>query len=515
MSKLSDLFGRNQGGMEPLPDLTRAKEAVQAKRPGTPADYERVEYETFSDVGSRMGEENEALRGLLVDAERKVAELDELKDAFGKIVTPFNKTLRALEQEKSQSLSLKGLLDESRDAYETLRKEFYEAEKRATTFEAESERLREDLELSRETARGLESNRTELTNEISAKIAQIAELERQLSQESAQRRALSESKRTFAEHIDNAEKRISELEAELAAAREKLALLDDEKRSLQLSLDQTLNEAGRLTRRLTESENTLTATRAQLGKVEASFAEAYAERSRLSAALDELREQQQAERNSTNMRLDALQSRAGTAEKLLAEARQNLISRTEEVRAFDRKSVEATIARNNSDKKLAQLEAAHEARERHIKDLEQSRGALVERNNALTKTLKTRETALARAEEKIQGLTERTAHLEADIQVSRTNIEKRVEELNTALQRERMERAVAEGALEAARKDGSRMQAEVAALRSALRRGLPLAETPTPAAATGTTDEAPMPRKPRGATDNGAAAAAIEPIVKS
>jgi chromosome segregation ATPase len=98
----------------------------------------------------------------------------------------------------------------------------------------------------------------------------------------------------------------------------------------------------------------------------------------------------------------------------------------------------------------------------------------------MTKTLKTRETALARTEEKIASLTERNAHLEADVQVSRTNIEKRVEELNAALQRERMERAVVEGALEAARKDNSRLQSEVAALRSTLRRGAPLAPLAAP-----------------------------------
>jgi crescentin len=77
------------------------------------------------------------------------------------------------------------------------------------------------------------------------------------------------------------------------------------------------------------------------------------------------------------------------------------------------------------------------------------------------KTLKVRETALARFEEKIAALTERNGHLEADIQVSRTNIEKRVEDLNSALQRERMERAVVEGALEAARKDNSRLQGKL------------------------------------------------------
>ena len=188
------------------------------------------------------------------------------------------------------------------------------------------------------------------------------------------------------------------------------------------------------------------------------------------------------------MRLDALVSRAATAERLLSEARQNLLARTEEVRAFDRKSVEATISRNNAEKRLAQIEASHEQRERQIKDLEQARAALTERNNAMTKTLKARETALARADEKISALTERNGHLEADVQVSRTNIEKRVEDLNAALQRERMERAVVEGALEAARKDNSRLQSEVGALRSTLRRGTPLVDE-TPAVATVTEAE--------------------------
>jgi crescentin len=109
----------------------------------------------------------------------------------------------------------------------------------------------------------------------------------------------------------------------------------------------------------------------------------------------------------------------------------------------------------------------------------------------VTKTLKTRETALARAEEKIAALTERNGHLEADVQVSRTNIEKRVEDLNSSLQRERMERAVVEGALEAARKDNSRLQSEVAALRSTLRRGVAFDDAPV-APAEPANDEAPL-----------------------
>jgi len=472
MSKLSGLFGRKgeQIGSDP---------PVLGTRPS-----EQKPSETYADVGSRIGEENEALRNLLFDTGRKIGELDELKAAFDKIVTPFNNTLRALEQEKSQNISLNGQLTESRGAYETLRADFYKIEKRATFLETENGRLREDLELARESARGLESQRNDIAGQISAQNAQLAELERQLAQETSQRRTLSDNKRTLTDHLDAAEKRNVALEGELAAARERVALLSNELQTAKTSLEQALNDIARLSRRLTESENNLASTRTQLGKLEASFAETSAERARLAATLDEAKEAHQAERNGLNMRLDALQSRTATAEKLLAEARQNLIARTEEVRAFDRKAVDATIGRNNAEKRLAQIESGHEARERHIKDLEQSRAALVERTNALTKTLKSRETALTRAEERVQSLTERTGHLEADIQISRTSVEKRVEDLTSLLQRERMERAVVEGALEAARKDNSRLQSEVAALRVALRRGasteaaMPVSEEP-------------------------------------
>jgi crescentin len=504
MSKLSDLFGRK--GADAGPDKPRSNGNGHHPKGPFEAIEREIRPETFSDVGSRIGEENEALRALLFDTGRKINELDELKTAFDKIVTPFNNALRALEQEKSQNISLSNQLEESRATTDTLRAQFYAVEKKATLLEAENERLREDLELAREGTRTLESQRNDLSNQIGNQNAQISELERELAQETTQRRTLTDNKRALTEQLEASEKRNVTLEGELAAARERLAMLEDEKQTLQTSLDQSLAEISRLTRRLTESENTLSSTRTQLAKVEGSFAEAHADRSRLATALDEAREQQQSERNTLNMRLDALQSRAATAEKLLAEARQNLIARTEEVRSFDRKAVEATITKNNAEKRLAQIEATHETRERQTKDLEQSRAALVERANALTKTLKARETALARAEERLASLNERTAHLEADIQANRNNVEKRVEDLNTALQRERMERAVVEGALEAARKDNSRLQTEVAALRSTLRRGGTIEAQ---------ADEPAKAKRTRAEPKAEARAENVEPIVKA
>src|SRR6185312_14740569 len=217
----------------------------------------------------------------------------------------------------------------------------------------------------------------------------------------------------------------------------------------------------------TDSDNTVTAIRAQLAKLEANYAETFSERGRLAAALDEAKEEYQAERNTLTMRLEGLVSRAATAERLLAETRQNLIARTEEVRGFDRKAVEASIARGAAERRLAQIEAAHEARERQIRDLENARNTLAERSSELAKNLKTREMALARAEDSLAALTARNAQLEADIQVSRAGLE-----------RERLERAVVEGALEGARKDNARLQNELSVLRASIRRGIAFDDAP-------------------------------------
>ncbi len=512
MAKLMDLFGRKGIDISaddemPAPPPHRpipVREHVSAEVE-THETYETPEplespVESYSHVGSRIGGENEALRNLFNDASRKIDELDELKRVFDRLVTPFNATLRALEEEKSQTLSLTAMLEEARASHDGLRNEFYQIERRASSLDADVERLREDLEAAHEANRSLESTGLELSNEASANRAQIAELERQLAQETSQRRALSESRRGAQEQLDAAEKRIVELEGELAATGERLVLMEDDRRSLQTAVDNTLAENARLSRRLTESENALSATRSQLGKVEASYAETYAERGRIAGAFDEAREQYQVEHNAMTMRLDALTSRAATAERLLAHARESLIARTEELRAFDRKAVEATIARNNAEKRLTQMESAHESRDQHLRDLEQTRVGLGEHNSALTKELKAREAALARGEEKLAALAERNAQLEADAQVVRTTIERRVEELSASLQRERMERAVLEGALEAARKDNTRLQSEVTSLRTALRRGIPLDETaitPSPPANEDDHKTAEEPTPPR------------------
>jgi crescentin len=247
MRTISDLLGRKSVAS------TSTVYAVSAVAKPGPRGEERVE-PTLADIGARVGEDNETLRNLLIDTDRRIGALDDLKEAFRNLVEPIGAALYALEQEKTDNFGLRNALAELRTSYETVRSDYGALEKRAAELENASEELRRQLSLTQQTARGLDAEKAELASEIVAARSEIANLESQLAQEAANARALSEANQILVDHANSADKRIVELQSDAAQAREKLLLVENDKRSLQTALDQTLAENSRLSRRLTESE---------------------------------------------------------------------------------------------------------------------------------------------------------------------------------------------------------------------------------------------------------------------
>jgi len=479
MGTISDFLGRKGVASAPLPMPPSPDQG------GTDSTAQHDE-RTFADLGARMGEGNEALRNLLIDTDRRITALDDVKDAFRNLVEPTGAALQALEQENSDNFGLRNTLAELRTNHETVRAEFQALEKKAAELTRDNQSLRRELALVQQAARGLESDRAELTSEVVAARAEIANLESQLAQETANARALGEANQIFADHANSTDKRIVELQADCTLTREKLSLLETDKRSLQTALDQTLAESSRLSRRLTESESALAAARARLEQMEIGLASAENERTALCAARDEANERHQSEGYALNLRLEAMRSRAGTAEKLLSEVRQSLVARTEEIRVSERKVVEATIARNATEKTVERLAAARDALDTKVKELEQARATLTERLNGLSETVKARETSLAHAEQKIKSLTDQVDQLEYETRTHRVKAAKRVEDLNEALQRARVEFAVAQGALETTRRDYARLQRGLSAEQAVQQSG---AEVDGPS-------DAPKPKEP-------------------
>src|ERR1700733_11725901 len=473
MRRVSDFLSR--AGVTSTPETLAALAGKQQQNPNRPEAIRPEENGkvTFADIGERIGEDNEALRHLLVDTGLQFGALDELKETFGKLVDPLHKLLGTLEHEKFDNASLRGALNELRAVHDALRTEFQALEKKSSELEGDNHRLARELTSTQQTAQELEGDQVRLSDEIATARVAVANLEKQLGEESSNVRALGDEKRLLLERADSGDKRIVESEAASALARERLSLLENEKESVQSALDQTRAQSSRTSRRLAEVENALADTRARLQKMEGNLAAVEDERKRLSTACDEANERRQSEVYALTLKLDAMRSRSTAAEKLLAEMRQNLVARTEEIRATEAKLVEAVLGRSGAEKKAEQLAAANEAHDRQNKKLEQTRLSLTDRSSVLSETVKARDSSLAHAQDKIKSLTDRVELLKAEAAANQAKAEKRIEQLNSAIERERAERAVAEGALEATRSDYARLQSEVAAERSMRRRSAP------------------------------------------
>ena len=407
--------------------------------------------EAWADLGTRVGGDNESLRNLLIDVGRRIDALDDLRDIFGELVVPIGHALNTLEREAADNANLRNALEETSVGYEQLRAEVKDVRKRLATSQSECEHLNYELGLSQQTVGTLEAEKLEITGELEPARTRIADLEGELARETTSVRMLTEHKQALSKHSAAADKRVAELEGLIGAASEKLTMGADENRSLQTSVDQLVEENSRLQRRVTDSEAAVEKALTQLSQMQAALRAAETERGRITAALAEANDKRQVETNTLSTRLEAMSSRAVTAEKLLAEVRGNLLSRTEDNNAAERKVVEATLVRNMAEKKLELATTALQSKEKLLNEVEQFRTKLAERANTLLLNVRQRDKALSRAEEEIQALSARVGQLEAEADRQRTKAGETIAALKAQLESERAGRTVAEGALKKAR----------------------------------------------------------------
>jgi chromosome segregation ATPase len=496
MSTLVSLLGRKpvsatakpapaqQPAAAPGPVQQPAHAAAPERAARTAADKADIEldHELFSPIAVQLGQENEAVRNLLLDAEHKIGELEIIKRSIGKLVDPVSKTLRAYEETKSEKLSLQGTLNTTRLAYNKLREDFEAAQKKTRTLETDGARLRDMVAVAQQSVAALERSKGEQIAELNARRNHIAELQRLAQQQGSDLQLSGEENRRLSERIAGADKRAVQLEGQVHAAQQKAMQADRERAAVQASLDKALAELAQTARRLTETDKMLTMTQSRLKTVESGLAEAQQERTRLSAALDEASSAHLEEMNVQNSRFDALQARYSLTEHLLEEARQTLMARADEIRTFERRVDETSTAQGNAGERLDQVTATLAERERQIKDLEQAHSVLSEQNRMLANAVAARESAHSYAQEKVREQTDLVQLLEGQLKATRDGNAMQVEQLQAQLQREQLERSMAEGALESGRKDIARLMREIGALRYQ-----PL----TPAAA-----EAPWPPHP-------------------
>ena len=480
MAKLSQLFVRKPPTGSDVG--TDGDEPQSAPEPEGAAELDASQVASGTEISARIGEACEALRNLIVEAGSKVNELEDTKQAFFGLVDPADQALRILEQEKTRNISVTRRLEQLRAAHAALEIKYDDAERRLEAVGVEKEQLRLELEQEQRNVRELGGIRAELTNDNEVVRAMAANLEHQVADLTARNKTLGEDNQRYRSHAIEAETKVSGLESELAAERETLAIAQGENQSLQASLTRVVAESSNRAQRNSELEAALNAVTGRLQQQEATLFGVETDRNKLLAEVNELSERQRNAQNKLHAQFEALQGRAAMVEKLLANTRQLLGARSEEARASDRHVAEAKRARDAADTRLREFEALMKSHENQIRELERARAVLGDRNASLVNSLKTRERQLAEAEEHRLRAGDQIARLENEMKVARMASEKRIDELLSLLDHERLERQVVEGALDATRSERAQLQHELYRMRRAVRQRKPPEEIIEPPA---------------------------------
>jgi chromosome segregation ATPase len=435
-----------------------------------PAGEESKSLSGFSDLGARIGEDNESLRNLLLDTEDQFGAIHELEDTFRKLVQPLHGVFTTLEKEKANNSSLNGSLATLRSSHEQLHRDFLELSKKSSELESANQDLTQKMETALQKARDTEADRSRVSHELASTRATLAATTKQLADQINKADVFNQEKARLIQRADAADKTIVALEAEGVGAHGRIALLENDKSTLQAALDKTLGESSRISQQLAETESALAVARSNIQKLEGDVAAAEADRNKFSAECDEAKERRQSDIYALELKFDGLRSRAETAEKMLAGVREELAARTDEHRADEAKLFEASVAEGKAEKQIEHLSGLIADRDQQIAALEQEIVGWSEKYKTLSESVQTTEDSLALARRQTASLTEEVDKLQGAAAMFRLKAEEDFLQLSATVEHERSERAMAEAALERARRDYAKHQVQTAQRTPATRR---------------------------------------------
>jgi chromosome segregation ATPase len=457
MSGLSGMFGLLGAEGDETP--AAARNAPQETPAATAAGDE-----------ARSGEANAALRNLLVDAKLKLLQFDDTKAFFTTLIEPATQALRTLEQAQAANIDLQRQFNEAAAQCAALHARLHDLEAQHTLAASENDRLTGELELARTQAREAEAAHAALAGEAQPRIDTIAELERQLAALSAEHGDLTQEAERLRVAATASDEKAGAMAADLAAALDKAGLIESELQSLHKSLDDASEQSTGAARKLAESETALAAARARLSQLEAVNEGLHIERDQLRAALDANGIKHDGQQSRMQMQIDAVRARAAATEKLLAEARQQLAQRGEDVRTTGQRQVESNYARERAEKRIAAMETELQALRAELASAKKDRDRLVESTNVAAAALKLRDAQVERAEETARKAAERSARLHAAAREGTTAFKTKTDELTSALERERHAHQATADALEATRTERDQLQSHLLELQLELNR---------------------------------------------
>jgi crescentin len=405
-----------------------------------------------------IGVRYETIHGGLDSISRVVEHLRAIEPLLSEIRGPVAEEFEARRAEHAELISLRAAYETSARQLAVAQAEERELSAKLATADAaliESDARRQSLDVALEDG-ALEIDR--LRNGLQQSELKVGGLEASLRDVTARAEHLTQDVETLRVQTQDIDGRRGEAEAFLAAAKQQMTLQAEELGTLKKRLEQAGADVARLSRIETELEAQIAAERSRVLAADNALTTVQADSARTIRGLEAHVESGRAEVLALQTRLETATGRADKLEEMNGQISARLNDSSAQQQAVERRAGDLNVALERALERVRNLEdEVEDLRGRHA-GVDTARAAAIERADQLAKTVVAHEKALKRGEERAAQLRTRFEALQASEDETRRTHDEKVAEMQAEIERIRSEAALAEGALESARRDRSRLQ---------------------------------------------------------
>ena len=376
-----------------------------------------------------------------------------LRQGLSSIFEHVDSLLRDVERAKAALAQRTASLTAERDAH-------HDTKSRHRLLSMEQERLNGDMralstELDRQSglATELENTVANLQHTLADKTRALADHARRAESGREKHVASQEDLRLARAELATAEDRVFAIEAELATTRDALTLTEAHNGEQHAELGELRQLAHRRAQASEEACVLLAATQTRLQDADAALDAERAELARLHSLLQQETDGRRAELAGMQLKSDSLAARAEAMGRQHGEARAELDGSLQAHQLLETLLREQTALAARAQDDLLTAETRVEQLSNQIQDLEGANRALTEHTEGLTLSVRTREKEGSNWQQKIEAANERLRMETQRFEADRDSLGHAVAQLTAQLEQEKLARALAEGALDAARKE--------------------------------------------------------------
>ena len=412
-----------------------------------------------------VGQQTEIIRVRMSQMADRLEDVRSLANDFTYFIDPLNSLISEFPQLQSRLLETEALLGQERETTLALRREVDDLASAQASVSNDLSTALAHIRRTEALIREHESANEEIRLALREKTSLAESLERQLYSEAERARGIAEENQTLRAELQSNDQALVRAERDLTETREHNNILEQDNKRLQKGFEDQSDRIANLTVYYNDLEQKVEAGRQTIAALEARLLAEQAARQKIEGQREAEQASHRTEVSNLEVRVEGLTARVSATDRILTNARAQLLEKDEALKAAERALKEAAIERSKFERRLGAAQDEISRLSTQMEDLQKSRAELADRSDMLLKALSAKEAAVDSANNKAASLADRIDHLTKRFEQERTALETANRRLIEDLQGEKAERSLAQGALEIARESRFKLQKQYAALK--------------------------------------------------